>query len=203
MKTTILNNITKTLTVVAICGLSTFSTAQDSKFGIKGGVNFSNIVGNDREDIDDENILTSFQVGIFTQIGFADTFYIQPELLYSRKGTELDSEFLGNPRLSLDYLELPVMFRVQILETLNIEAGPYVAYLLDAKISNNNVEDAFQLNTDDFRKLDYGLGIGAGFDLEILEIGARYNYGLQSISKNDNGIDARNSTLSAYIAIKL
>lgn len=203
MKTTILKNITSTLAVAAIFGLSTFATAQDATFGVKGGVNFSNIVGNDKEDIDDENILTSFQVGVFTQVGLSETFYIQPELLYSRKGAELDLGAFGDTRLNLDYLELPIMFRVQILETINLEAGPYAAYLLNSKITNDNLEDSFNIDTDNFRKLDYGFALGAGFDLEVLEIGARYSYGLTSIIENSDFIDGRNSTLSAYIAIKL
>lgn len=203
MKKNILKNIVKTLTVVAICGMGSIVTAQDAQFGIKGGVNFSNIVGgDDGNSIDDENLLTSFHIGIFTQVGLSDVFYIQPELLYTRKGTELDLGLLGDRQLNLDYLELPIMFRIQVLETINLEAGPYAAYLLNSKITNGNSNESFNLDTDDFRKLDYGVAIGAGFDLEILEIGARYNYGLVSLSKNDNGIDARNSTLSAYLAFK-
>jgi hypothetical protein len=203
MKKAILNYVAKSLMVVAICGAGSLATAQDAQFGIKGGVNFSNIVGgDDRDNIDDENVLTSFHVGIFTQVGLSDVFYIQPELLYTRKGTELDLGAIGDTQLNLDYLELPIMFRIEVLETINLEAGPYAAYLLNSKITNDNSSGAFELDTDDFRKLDYGLAIGAGFDLEILEIGARYNYGLVSLSKNDEGIDARNSSLSAYVAFK-
>lgn len=166
MEKTILNYVAKSLMVVAICGAGSFATAQDAQFGIKGGVNFSNIVGgDDGEGIDDENILTSFHLGVFTQIGVSEVFYIQPELVYTRKGAELDSNLFGDTQLNLDYLELPVMFRIQILESINLEAGPYAAYLLNSKITNDNRSGELNIDTDNFRKLDYGLAAGVGFDL--------------------------------------
>lgn len=178
-------------------------TAQEATFGVKGGVNFSNIVdGNDNNGIEDENLLTSFHAGIFTQVGISDTFYIQPELLYTRKGSKLSSAILGDSKLKLDYIELPVMFRISVLETINLEAGPYAAYLVSSKLTDDDNNDIANFDTDDFRKLDYGFAIGAGFNLEVAEIGARYNYGLASISKNDN-LDYRNSNISVYIAFKL
>ncbi len=198
-----LKNTFKIASLAIFMAAATVTTAQDAKFGVKGGVNFSNIIaGGDSSNISDENLLTSFHLGVFTQLAVTETFYVQPELLYSRKGSELSFGALGDAKLRLDYIELPVMFRIQILETINIEAGPYAAYLIESTFADGNNNVIATLDTDDFRKLDYGLGIGAGFNLDAIEFGARYNYGLASISKNDN-FDYRNSTLSAYVAFKL
>lgn len=196
-------NTIKIASLAIVFATGTLVTAQDAKFGVKGGVNFSNIIaGGDSNNIDDENLLTSYHAGIFTQLAVTETFYVQPELLYSRKGSEISFGGLGDAKLRLDYIELPVMFRIQILETINIEAGPYAAYLLDSTIADGDNDLITSLDTDDFRKLDYGLAVGAGFNLDAIEFGARYNYGLASISKNDN-LDYRNSTLSVYVAFKL
>lgn len=210
MKKTLISTVIKCFTICSIFSANFLVSAQDSRLGIKGGVNFSNLVGGDEEDINDENILTSFHVGIFTQVGVSDVFFIQPELLYSRKGAEASLSTFGpgsgnrqDVKFKLDYIELPVMFKFQILETISLEAGPYAAYLISSKLTDGDNNEFAQFDTDNFRKLDLGLAVGAGFNLAVVEIGARYNYGLTSLDKNDNGLDVRNSTLSAYLAFKL
>lgn len=206
MKKTFLSTAIKSLAICSIFAATSLVSAQDSGIGFKGGVNFANLVGGDEDDINDENVLTSFHVGIFTQVGVSDVFFIQPELLYTRKGAEANlPSFVGGQdvKFKLDYIELPVMFKFQILETINLEAGPYAAYLVSSKITDGDNDEIAEFDTDNFRKLDVGLAVGAGFNLGAAEIGARYNYGLTSLDKDDNGIDVRNSVLSAYVAFKL
>ena len=55
--------------------LSQFSNAQvtNAKIGIKGGVNFSNLY---TEDVDDNNVLTGFNVGLFAKLPITEMFAI-------------------------------------------------------------------------------------------------------------------------------
>lgn len=182
-------------------------------FGVKGGVNFSNLY---TEEVDDNNVLTSFHVGVFATFPITDILGIQTEVLYSRKGAELEynNAFLsGTAQFRLNYIEVPVLLKFNITDNFNIHAGPYVAYLIDVdvvnKSSNANFDFEENLNNDDFNKFDYGLSAGLGFDFNSFGIGARYNYGLATVGKERNFFgtnyafpDGKNSNLSIYAALK-
>ena len=160
------------------------SASSNAKFGIKGGVNFSNMY---TEDVDDNNVLTSFNAGLFVNMPVTDFLAIQPEFLFSRKGSELTYDnalATGKAKFKLNYLEVPVLLKANITPNLNIHAGPYVGYLIDAQITNETSNSTFDfednLNNDDFNKFDAGISVGIGFDFESTGIGARYNYGLRA-----------------------
>jgi len=185
-----------------------------AQFGVKGGVNFSNLY---TEEVKDNNVLTSFNVGVFATLPINNFLAIQSELLYSRKGAKLeyDNAFtVGSAKFQLNYIEVPVLLRVNITNNLNIHAGPYFAYLIDAQVKNESDSGNFDFeesyNNDDFNKFDYGLAGGIGFDFESFGIGARYNYGLNTVGKERTILgqsytipDGKNSNISLYISFQL
>lgn len=182
--------------------------------GIKGGVNFTNLY---TEDVDDNNILTSFNAGLYVNLPVSSGVSIQPELNFSRKGSELvyDNAFAsGTTRLKLNYLEMPVLLKLNVTPNFNIHFGPYAAYLIDGKATNESNDGSFNfednISNDDLNKWDYGLSGGVGLDFGSTSLGVRYNYGLQNIGKErDFGgstytfPDSKNSALSMYLGIKL
>jgi hypothetical protein len=55
------------------------------------------------------------------------------------------------------------------------------------------------LNTDDFNnKFDAGISGGLGFDLDAVNFGVRYNYGINKIGKDDSF--ASSDTKTVYLA---
>ncbi|MDP2161690.1 MAG: porin family protein [Flavobacterium sp.] len=207
------------LTAVTLAAF-TFSNAQSNdnttsgaSFGFKGGINFSNLY---TEDVDDNNVLTSFNAGVFVTMPITEFLAIQPEFLYSRKGAELvyDNAFAtGTAKFKLNYIEVPVLLKINLTQNLNVHAGPYFAYLIDADVtnesSNGNFDFEENLSNDDFNKFDYGLSAGLGFDFDSFGIGARYNYGLAKVGKERDFLgtsytfpDGKNSNLSIYAAFK-
>ncbi|MBC8034634.1 MAG: PorT family protein [Chitinophagaceae bacterium] len=177
-------------------------------FGIKGGVNLSNLYV---DEINDENAKFGFQVGGFVKAGLSDNFAIQPELIYSQKGAELDYNNIfasGKVALKLHYIELPVMAVVN-LGPINIQAGPYVSYLAAVSVKNkgdngDNFEE--EIDKDNFESFDYGVAGGLGIDGNGVGFGIRYNYGLKEVGKERNFFgqqyrfpDAKNSVLQAYL----
>ena len=76
------------LAVLLILGIGT-SQAQLLKFGVKGGLNFANYTGGDVEGYDFKTI-TSYHAGVVAEIKLFENFALQPELLYSTQGSELD-----------------------------------------------------------------------------------------------------------------
>lgn len=210
---------TKRILVTVIAALGSFlaqaqTTSSSAEFGVKGGINFSNLY---TEDVDDNNVLTSFNAGFYVKLPITESVAIQPEFLYSRKGAELvyDNAFAqGTAKFKLNYIEVPVLLKVNIMKNFNIHAGPYFAYLIDAQVTNesSNANFDFEQNyeNDDFNKFDVGLSAGFGFDFDNLGIGFRYNYGLSTVGKERSfgGVtyttpDGKNSNLSLYMALKL
>lgn len=204
-----------TVIIALVFSVSAIQAQVDSaaQFGIKGGVNFSNMY---TDDVDDENVLTSFNAGVFVNLPVSDLFSIQPEVLYSRKGAELtyDNAFAtGSAKFNLNYIEVPVLLKINVSENFNIHAGPYFAYLIDSKITNQG-DGVFDFETDidndDLNKFDAGIAAGIGFDFDSFGIGARYNYGLSPIGKERTVAgetyrvpDSKNSTISVYVAFRL
>lgn len=182
--------------------------------GIKGGLNFTNLY---TDDVDDNNVLSSFNAGVYANLPISPAVSIQPELNFSRKGAELvyDNAFAtGTTRLKLNYLEMPVLLKLNVTPNFNIHFGPYAAYLIDGKATNESNNSSFNfeenINNDDLNKWDYGLSGGIGFDFASTSLGIRYNYGLQTIGKERNFggstytfPDSKNSALSLYIGFKL
>lgn len=202
----------KILIVFCLFGLvtanaqETKSQSSNAKFGVKGGVNFTNLYV---DKVDDTNMLTSFNVGIFAEFPLSQGIAIVPEINFSRKGSEVENTILTETyksKFKLSYIEVPVLLKVNLAENFSLHAGPYAGFLIDAKTdvvneNGDNVE-TFDYDTDDFNKLDFGLSAGLGFDFNALSIGARYNHGLSEIDKDDNLNGAKNSAWNLYLALK-
>lgn len=187
-------------------------TKNGAKFGVKGGINFSNMY---TKEVTDENVLTGFHLGLYAKLPITTLFSIQPEILYSTKGAELtynNAFATGTAKFTLNYIEVPILAVINITKNINIQAGPYIAFLVDGKVKNQSNVTAFDfeenLSKEDFNKLDAGLALGVGLDLETFSIGARYNYGLQKVGKersffgnNYTYPDGKNSVINLYVSI--
>src|SRR5688572_31526008 len=105
--------------------------------GIKGGMNVSNLYV---DDVSDENARFGVNLGFYGQVLSSDVFAIQPELLFSTKGSEIEyggSFFDQTVKYNLSYLDLPVLAVFKLGESAEIHVGPYVGYLLGAKIKHD------------------------------------------------------------------
>lgn len=214
-----MKNIEKiSLAVLLLLGFTTISNAQindaAAQFGVKGGANFSNLYN---DDVDDNNVLTSFNAGVYATLPLTDFMAIQPEVLYSRKGAEMvyNNAFVsGTAKFKLNYIEVPVLLKVNLAKNLSVHAGPYFSYLVDAQITNETDSGSFDFeetyDNDDFNKFDAGLAAGIGLDFDKFGIGVRYNYGLSTVGKERTIAgqtytipDGKNSNLSLYLAVQL
>jgi Outer membrane protein beta-barrel domain len=169
---------------------------------LKGGVNLANVSITNDGDIDDNKMLTSFQVGFATDIKITSFFYFQPGILFTGKGSKTQSgetteatyyRATSNPY----YIEVPANF-VFKTPTGPIKffagAGPYIAVgvsgknKVDGKFLGTSFssEKSIEWSNDDPATLDYEEGSGYG-------IMKRFDYGLNGIA----GIETKNIVLSA------
>lgn len=209
----------KKLLLVAAVAAFTFSTAQSQeiRLGVKGGVNFSSLGGDDTGDLKGR---TGFHIGGLVEIPISDKFSVQPELLYSAQGAQAEfsesfSEMGMNfsvdakAKLNLDYINVPIMAKYYVIEGLAVEAGPQIGFLMSAKqkseisVSGNlpaeildmmDFEDGDEDVKDEFNTLDLAIGLGASYRLDMgVFFGVRYNLGLSNIYKEDDGFKNQNN----------
>jgi len=187
---------------------------EDSRIGLKGGLNLSTLYTG---DIDDKDPRIGFHAGIFTEVAVAEYFSIQPELLFTTKGNTYTYSVDGpaniinadgEAEIKLSYIELPILAKVSIAEVVNIHAGPYAGYLVAANTSlDGDILDQFDedIDRDNFNPWDFGVAVGAGVDLSAVSIGVRYNYGLVEIAESTAAEsllgDSKNAVLQGYIAV--
>ncbi|MFY0599145.1 MAG: PorT family protein [Cyclobacteriaceae bacterium] len=177
---------TSILMIALIVSIAAFA---QKRTGIKGGINFANLYV---QDVDDENMKIGFNAGIYHRVDLSDAMAFQPELLFTQKGATLTysgSIVLGSGeyRYGLNYLEVPLLFVAKI-GNFNIQAGPYLATLLSAKIKDVNddgsVNNIERFDRDDFNTFDFGAAAGIGFDFDSGIFGLRYNYGFNEIGED-------------------
>ncbi|WP_413998358.1 porin family protein [Flavobacterium sp. W1B] len=157
--------------VITVLGLANVN-AQEIKFGIKGGLNFASISGDNTENVD---LVTAFNFGVLAEIPISEKFSFQPELMYSGQGYSFNDD-----TIALNYLNIPLMGKYYLTKGFSLEAGPQIGFLMSAKNDKTDIKDSFST-------VDFGVNFGLGYKLNNgLNFGARYNLGLTDINNLDN-----------------
>jgi hypothetical protein len=136
-------------------------------YGIKGGLNLTTLDGVDGE------MRKGFNAGIFIDYPMTTGFSVRSELLYSAQGVKSKD---GNSQIKLNYINWPILAKIQATENFYLEAGPQIGFLISGK--------GGALPSSGYKALDFGAGLGLGIQLSRnIELGARYNLGLTDITK--------------------
>ncbi len=193
------------ITVFATTG----TKAQEMSGGIKGGLTMSNLYI-DKNEIDDENARFGFHAGFFSQVMFLETFGLQPELLFTTKGTKAtyDGFISQTVDFNLNYLEVPILAVFRPVEMIEFHAGPYVGLLLSSNIKYSGaIEGHDEIDRDNFNTVDYGLGFGFALNFGQVQAGLRYNIGLQKLANSNVSEmllgDSKNAYGQLYIAFTM
>ena len=176
--------------LLGLSGLTAMAQIPKFSFGIKGGVNYSNL--KTKDDLTDENSIMGYQAGIFTRVGAAG-FYFQPELYLGTKGNEYTSIETNSGimdvkgKIKFTTLDLPLLVGTKIgTNKLNLRfmAGPIVSFIID---ENNNLGTAYNSVVDfgNYKKQTLGFQAGSGVDLGNLTFDVRYEAGLSNISQGE------------------
>lgn len=215
-----------TFTIIACTLFSAVIYAQtpDIKIGAKAGVNFANFSG----DAVDTKMKTGFHVGGLVEIFINEKFSVQPELLYSSQGAKLETERLElyeganrlngkiDQKMTLDYINVPIMAKYYVAEGFSIQAGPQVGFLVKAEtvlktsasINGINLPLPSELNEttdikDEVKPVDFGLNFGVGYELPLgIFIDARYNLGLSKLPEDNYSDKVKNTVIQISIGYK-
>jgi len=180
------------LAALAVFGTTTLS-AQGISIGAKAGLNLANVNGNDADGAEGR---TSFHIGGVVNLEISELFAIQPEVIYSAQGfTETINIPLGgmlDVTNKLDYLNIPILADITIVEGLSIQGGPQFGINIT---SEADIEGETQ-KLEDVETADVSAALGAQLELPVgLFFQARYVTGLTEIVK-DISIKNQNISLS-------
>lgn len=173
----------KLLTIICAAGLFTSTVnsvqAQETRFGVKGGATLysltTELAGFGEETTDGK---LGFAAGLYMEKPFSDLISLQIEGLFVQKGGEDEDDFFGDESVTLSYVDVPILIRVNIPLSENVQpylyGGGYLGYLIDA---SSNDEDISEFLED----INYGAAFGAGLSFGRLSLDIRYDLGLANI----------------------
>jgi outer membrane immunogenic protein len=141
-------------------------------FGIKAGLNISDIVMTNYIDPDveaDLSIKLGLHAGFFVNGVVNDKIGMSAELLYSDKGVR------GSTNIHLHYITLPLLFQYRLTDHIQAELGPEPGYLFSARSEHGDVSSTYN------NKFDISLNGGFRFDTPKLLFGIRYCAGVFSV----------------------
>ncbi|PRY84775.1 porin family protein [Mongoliibacter ruber] len=166
-----------------LCAIMMTSTlqAQHVNIGLKGGLNAFNIDGGNF----DQKLGAHF--GLLGHVHLTEKFGLQPEIYYSMQGGKIGNT---DNNLNLGYINVPVLLQYMFNNGFRLQAGPQLGILATA----NTVAGNTTVNVkDNYKNMDWGLGIGASYVHPPSGFGvdARYNHGLTNISENTS-LDYKN-----------
>ncbi|MEQ8581346.1 MAG: porin family protein [Marinoscillum sp.] len=171
------------------------------ELGLKGGLNLANI---NREDAQATyESATGYHGGAYALVKVAN-IGIQPELLYSTRGTQVSfNDISGDFKQEYTYLDIPVMLKLYAVAGLNIQVGPQFGVLLstDGKISDGN-GGTTSISKDSYKNADISAAFGAGWDAPFgVNFTARYILGLTDIDSGSE--EAKNRTFQLSLGFRL
>lgn len=183
-------------------------------FGIKGGLNYSNLR---IEDADKTETTTGFNVGTFANIPITGFLSIQPEFYYTTKGASVTYNNIfadGTASFTSNYLEVPLLLVLNLTNKFSFHTGPFVSYMISGKVTNSSNVTLFDfennINPEDYNRFETGWATGIEYDFGLLGLGARYNYGMTKVGKEKtfNGTkytfpDGENAVLNFYLTLSI
>lgn len=203
-------------------GAATVANAQEASnsdsmaisFGVKGGVNFATLNGDDFESPDSR---TSFHVGALVEFPLSEMFSLQAEVLYSAQGASRSYSYTeANPldpnfgettneevELQLDYINVPVLAKVYLFKGFSLEAGPQFSFLVNDEWDTNagaDGEDEPSPIRESANTFEFGAVGGLSFTTEMgLFAYGRYNQGISDIADD---LKVNNSVFQLGIGYK-
>ena len=225
-------NTMKSLIKLSIIALLIAITSESfgQTFGIKAGVNFSNMLIKESElflpyntNVPDPRLKTGFHIGAVIEYPLFDLFSVESGLSLITLGTNLTTKepfgattLITKAKHSLYYLTIPLTAKVPFsIKGLDFygTAGAYgglglignadtVTTFGDQKESvKGKIAWGSEPVVDYLKRVDYGLTFGVGMKLTTFQIGLSYNLGLANISADSEiGSLAKNRYLGISVS---
>jgi len=177
------------------------------QFGIKGGLNYSNVYDAEGEEFD-ADAKFGYAFGANLNIPIGNFLGVQPSVMVSQKGFQASGSLLNNNynfTRTTTFLDVPLLLAIKPINALTILAGPQFSYLLKQRDEfNNSANSAAQeqeFKNDNIRKNIFGGVIGFDVNFNHFTIGARANWDIQT--NNGDGTSSTPRYKNAWYQLTL
>lgn len=220
-----MKNLRQLFIITSMILLASSSFAQT--FGVKAGLNLSNMLMKDDEDTysDDYKMLPGFHVGLTADFSINDMFSFEPGLLLSTKGfkaeesaSDMGVTYTVKMKYNLYYLDIPLNAKAKFdVGGAKIYAtfGPYIGVGLSGKSDmeysyggqteseKTDIKWGTSAEDDDLKRPDFGIGFGAGAEFGAFMAGVSYQLGLANVSSyTDGGATMKNKVLGISVGYR-
>ncbi len=204
---------TSLIAVVLLIGITASAQEKPLTFGVKAGVNLSNMGG----DASGTDAKIGFQGGVTLDYAITPELYIISGLNVSTKGfkmkdVEMDfsdwgkGDYSGDVTFNPIYLELPIhlgyKLRVADNTKLVFQAGPYLAYGVGGKATiKKNIggeEKGNVFSTGGLKEFDFGFGGAVGAEFGKIGVNLGYDFGFVNVADTDEG---KFKNMNAYLTV--
>jgi hypothetical protein len=182
----------KKILLMIIATVSILSASAQIQFGVKANYNLTTLSTSYSSELKSKS---GFSGGVLALVPLFNTFYLQPEIVYSGQGTSFTYSGV-NATLNYNYLNVPVLFKFQHASGFFAETGPQVGFLLSANLKANGMTTDAK---DDTQSVDFSWAFGIGYKIPDVNLGidVRYNLGLTNTAK-DSGSDTEKNSVFQF-----
>lgn len=171
-----------TAALLAFCAAKAQFDVNNFTYGAKVGLNATNISNSDMKN------KLSFHLGAFAEWKLSDFVGIQPELVYSRQGARDKYDENGSKvkvKTRVNYLNIPILAKLYVLEDLSVDLGPQFGFALNAKSKYKVGGHTSKDKITDNNTFDFSFAVGASYNFDDFIFSARYNIGLSNMWDKD------------------
>jgi hypothetical protein len=190
---------------LALVGAASAASAQGMEIGVKGGLSLAEFSGGDNAFDDAEGSRKGLVAGAFLAFPLGGPLSLQPEALFAQKGSAYDFSDLDTT-VKLDYVEVPLLLKARFGVGIRpyVFAGPYVGFRLEATADSDAGEDGLSQSDleEQTKGTDFGLVGGAGVEVGVFLVEARYARGLAGIATDDIDDDIDNAVWSLLVGLR-
>jgi hypothetical protein len=178
-----------TIALAASAAAAAPASAQSVSYGILAGASFSDMMSTDFS----ATTSAGFAGGLYAGIPLGKSFTLEPELLYTNKGANVEG---ASATVNLNYIEIPVLARYNFTTDGGpfAYAGPYVGFNMNCNttttLATTNCSDA-SVNANTV----FGGALGVGFQKSAWGFDLRYEYDFT------DAVDAGPGKNSAFMAL--
>jgi len=180
--------------------------AQDSGFGVRVGLNVSNLTESDGSNSANYDPRTSFLAGLAYEMPFskANRWFIETGLYLSDKGFRQNSS--SNLSVQMMYLEIPAVvgYRFKLGNTWGLSPylGLYYGYCVRGWAKGDAMSGYDLFNPPSgtpqlFVRSDFGMPTGVKFDYKKFRFIAAWDMGILDITKS-NSVTTHSARLSTF-----
>jgi len=194
--------IFKQLLFYIVLFITTSNAVAQLGIGLVGGLNHSSVAIENQAENTTLIPRNGIIIGASSNYILSEHIYLSGQLRYIETGQDVEwRQFIFDySEAKINYLQLPIHFNYTFIFQ-NVKpkffCGAYIGYLLKStgrvKINNEIVDES---EIDGLNKIDFGIDVGAGLDIHMLDdydlfINACYSHGLIDANSNEGSAQNR------------